>query len=417
MPARVGGRYADGVHVVELVSVVDEEATFAAVATAIDVSLRRRSSIDDAVVELLRPRECLLLLDNCEHVVDPVAALVSRVVREAPQVSIVAHQPGATRGPGRAGVVGRTALDGRLSAEGDSIGIPAAALFVERARAADPRSYSTRPTTAVVVEICRRLDGIRSPIELAAARARATDVREIALRLDERFRFLKAMRRGGDPRHRTMHDAISWSYEMLPPKSRSCSPRLSVFAGSFDLRSAEAMGDPHDALDLLTRLTERSMLSVRRPRSAVRRVTRCSRRCVNTGDARLSDDRRRGTFTAHAAHFADEAGPSETELHGPDEHSWIGAGRGVVRRPACGPTVLARGGRPGPAFELITDPREYAMRAMRYEVFAWATLRCTKARPTTRALAPLLTGMQAYGAWVRGEFELAMSLAEETPSA
>ncbi|HWS45263.1 MAG TPA: winged helix-turn-helix domain-containing protein [Acidimicrobiia bacterium] len=82
--------YADGVHVVELVSVIDEEATNAAFATAIDVNVRRRSSIDDAIVEMLRPRDTLLLLDNCEHLVEPVAALVSRILREAPTVSIIA---------------------------------------------------------------------------------------------------------------------------------------------------------------------------------------------------------------------------------------------------------------------------------------------------------------------------------------
>ena len=82
--------YADGVHVIELVSVVDDEATSAAFATAIEVNVRRSSSIDDAITEMLRPRQCLLLLDNCEHLIESVAALVSRILSEAPHVSIVA---------------------------------------------------------------------------------------------------------------------------------------------------------------------------------------------------------------------------------------------------------------------------------------------------------------------------------------
>ena len=93
--------------------------------------------------------------------------------------------------------------------------IPAVALFVARATAADPGFALDDATAPVVVEICRRLDGIPLAIELAAARARAIGVAEIARRLDERFGLLKAMRRGSDPRHRTMHDAISWSYDML----------------------------------------------------------------------------------------------------------------------------------------------------------------------------------------------------------
>ena len=96
-------------------------------------------------------------------------------------------------------------------------------------------SCSTTQPRPVVVEICRRLDGIPLAIELAAARARAIGVAEIAHRLDERFGLLKAMRRGSDPRHRTMHDAISWSYDLLEPDEQELFTALSVFAGSFDL--------------------------------------------------------------------------------------------------------------------------------------------------------------------------------------
>ncbi len=86
----VGGQFEDGVHVVELVGVVDQDATAAALATAIDVNLRKSSSIDDAIIDLLRPRHSLLVLDNCEHLIEPVAELVARILREAPTIAIVA---------------------------------------------------------------------------------------------------------------------------------------------------------------------------------------------------------------------------------------------------------------------------------------------------------------------------------------
>ena len=109
---------------------------------------------------------------------------------------------------------------------------PRVALFVARAKAADPSFALDEITGPLVVEICRRLDGIPLAIELAAARARAIGVAEVADRLDQRFGVLKAMRRGSDPRHRTMHDAISWSYDMLEPDERALFTALSVLAGS-----------------------------------------------------------------------------------------------------------------------------------------------------------------------------------------
>ena len=265
----VAGEFEDGVHVVELVSVVDQDATAAALATAIDVNLRKSSSIDDAIVDLLRPRQSLLVLDNCEHLIEPVAQLVARILSEAPNISIVAtsREPLAVAGERLWTVdplpTGPKDLFDSDVALGELVEIPAVALFTERARAADPAFELDTDTAPLVVEICRRLDGIPLAIELAAARARAIGVAEVAHRLDQRFGVLKAMRRGSDPRHRTMHDAISWSYDMLEPEERALFTALSVFAGPFDLGSAEAMAQGGDALDLLTRLTERSMLAVR----------------------------------------------------------------------------------------------------------------------------------------------------------
>ena len=411
----VGGDYADGVHVVELVSVVDEDATLAAFATAIDVSLRQGSSIDEAILAMLRPRHALLLLDNCEHLIEPVAALVSRISREAPSVSIMATSREPLAVPGERvwsveplSTAGATEVDDQ-----DLLSIPAVALFVERARAADPEFVLDGATAPVVVEICRRLDGIPLAIELAAARARAIDVAEIARRLDERFGLLKAMRRGSDPRHRTMHDAISWSYDMLEPDEQELFTVLSVFAGPFDLRSAEAMCTTGDALDLLTRLTERSMLSVRRQdRGGTRYELLETLR--DYGRARLDDARAAEMFAAHAAHFAAEAVSLESDLGGPGEARAMARAEASFADLRAAQRFASEIGGLDTAFGLIGSIREFAMRAMRYEVFAWADAACRSPGALDHPLAPLLTGMRAYGAWVRGEFDLAISLADET---
>jgi predicted ATPase/DNA-binding winged helix-turn-helix (wHTH) protein len=386
----VAGNYPDGVHAVELVSVVDEDATVAAFATAIDVNLAHESSID-------------------------VAALVSRILREAPEVEIVATSREPLAVPGEQvwsvdplSTSGAPGLDDHTFTT-----IPAVALFVERARAADPAFALDARTAPVVVEICRRLDGIPLAIELAAARARAVDVTEIAARLDERFGLLKAMRRGSDPRHRTMHGAVSWSYDLLEPEEQELFTALSVFAGPFGLESAEAMCTSGDALDLLTRLTERSMLSVRRPAGGATRYELLET-LREYGRARLDDARAATLFTAHAAHFEREAAVVESMLQGPEEPRAVAWAEVSFADLRAAQRFALETGNLDTAFGIITAIREFAMRALRYEVFAWADAACRAPGALEHPLAPTLTGMRAYGAWVRGEFDLALSLAEET---
>jgi predicted ATPase/DNA-binding winged helix-turn-helix (wHTH) protein len=411
----VAPRYPDGVTLVELVSVVDEDATLDAVATSIDVNVRRSSSIEDAILEMLRPRECLLVLDNCEHLIEPVAALVSRVLREAPLVSVLATSREPLAVPGE-----HVWLVEPLSTAGadddidtDPTSIPAVALFVERARAADPSFVLDEETAPVVVEICRRLDGIPLAIELAAARARTIGVAEIARRLDERFGLLKAMRRGSDPRHRAMHDAISWSYDMLEPDEQELFTALSVFAGTFDLTAAGRMCASGDALDLLTRLAERSMLTVRRHVGGDARYELLET-LRDYGRARLADEHAAELYTEHASHFAAEAAIVARDLHGPAEMVGIERAEASFADMRSAQRFALDVGALDAAFGIIASLREFGMRAMRYEVFAWADVACRVPGALEHPVAPTLTGMHAYGAWVRGEFDLAVELANET---
>ena len=334
---RIADRYPDGVKLVELVAVGDEDATLEAVATAIDVHFRRGSSIGDAIIETLRLRRSLVVLDNCEHLVEAVASLAGRIVREAPAVSILATSREPLGLPGEqvwsvdplsTGDAGAGALAG-----GGLDSAPAVALFVERAGASDPGFELSEQNASSVVEICRRLDGIPLAIELAAARARTIDLAEIAARLDERFGLLKASRRGGDPRHRTMEDAISWSYDLLAPEEQELFSALAVFAGPFDLASAESTCRSGDALDLLTRLVERSMVSVRRPAGGGTRYELLET-LREYGRSRMSYERRAEVFGSHASALR----CAGALRRGGDSHAGRAAGDRssgrVVRRPA-----------------------------------------------------------------------------------
>jgi predicted ATPase/DNA-binding winged helix-turn-helix (wHTH) protein len=407
----VEGRYADGVGVVELVTVVDEDATLEAFATAVEVNTRQEVSIEDAIVDVLRPRHVLLLLDNCEHVVEPLAALVNRVLRAAPGVSILAtsREPLAVAGEHVWSVEPLPFATDETLDEAALSEVPAVALFVERALEADPRFRLDATTAPAVVEICRRLDGIPLAIELAAARARAIDVAEIARRLDERFRLLRGVRRGADPRHRTLEDAISWSYDMLGADEQRLFASLAVFAGQFDLDAAERVcAGGGDVLDLLTRLTERSMLAVRRPPSGGTRYELLET-LREFGRNRLDGDRSVEVFAAHAGHYASVAGAVEADLRTPSEGAAVARADAAFADLRAAQRFALQVEDFDTAFGLIGAIREYAMRSLRYEIFTWAEQAARLG--VDHELHPLVSGVAAYGAWVRGEYDKALSVA------
>ncbi len=409
---RVERRYRDGVHIVELVTVMDDDAAAEAFATALDVNTGQLTSIEDAIVDMLRPRQALLVLDNCEHLVEPVAALVGRILRSAPQVSILAtsREPLSVSGEHLWTVEPLPTGNLDTVAEDELASMPAVALFLERARAADPHFELNAITAPAVVEICQRLDGIPLAIELAAARARVIDVTEIARRLDERFRLLKGVRRGVDPRHRTLHDAISWSYDLLDHEEQQLFASLAVFAGQFDLGAAESVCRGEDVLDLLTRLTQRSMLVVRRPPTGGTRYEMLET-LREYGRNRLDGQRSVELFGSHARQFAALARSVEVDLRTPQEHDAVMRADGSFADLRAAQRFALEAQDFDTGIALICSLREYAMRTMRYEVFAWADSSSRLAPGAGHPLHAVLTGMAAYGAWVRGEFNSALSLA------
>jgi predicted ATPase/DNA-binding SARP family transcriptional activator len=239
---------------VELARIGSARDVPSAVAEVLGVTERHGAGLACSLVESLRARRVLLVLDNCEHVVEEVADLATLVTGGCPQAQILATSRE------RLGLTDeRVVTVPPLDAEGS------ATLFAERARALDP-SFEAGAHQAALAQICARLDGIPLAIELAAARAATLGPGDLLERLRHRMHVLDGTRRTGPDRHRTLWSAIRWSYDLLAPDERTVFRRLAVFTGPFDLAAAESVAaattDELEVANALGRLTEQSLVLV-----------------------------------------------------------------------------------------------------------------------------------------------------------
>ena len=242
-------RFRDGAWWCELAPVRDRNGVTEAVAALFSVTPRAAETVEEALVEFLRHKELLLVLDNCEHLLEPTAHLVNTLGRSCPQLVVLATS--------REGL----GVDGERIIPTPSLAAPpadaaletivesdAVRLFEERAVAGTAGFELSDENAAAVARVCRRLDGVPLAIELAAARVPAMTPAELAERLDRRFQVLSGGRRGAVERHQTLRAAIDWSYELLSEPEQRLLARLAVFAGGSTLDSAEAVcGD--DGID------------------------------------------------------------------------------------------------------------------------------------------------------------------------
>ncbi len=258
--ALLADEFPDGIWFFELAAVADPAAVPDTVAAVLGITQQPQKSVSESVAAALEGRVRLLVLDNCEHVLDAAAGLVEAILAASATVKILAT---SREGLGIA--------DERLwpvpSLDvGAGVDSAAVALFVERAQHVSPRfTVGEDGAAAAVVEICRRLDGIPLAIELAASRMAAMTAGEVRDRLDQRFRLLVGSRRALE-RHHTLRHAVAWSYDLLDDTEKALLDRCSVFGGGFDLHSACAVAGLPDApddfatLDLLDALVRKSLL-------------------------------------------------------------------------------------------------------------------------------------------------------------
>ena len=314
---------------VELGSLEDPELVPERIAAALGVPQAPGRSVTASLIEHLLDRRCLVVLDNCEHLVASCASIADRLLRAAPGLVLLA----TSREP--LGVAGETTwpvpplalpdLRGAAAAR-ELLRCPSVELFVERATATHPGFAATDADLVAVAELCRRLDGIPLAIELAAARVRVMSPGQILDRLGEDLRLLADRGRTVVPRHRTLLSTMDWSYDLLSGEEQRLFRALAVFTGGFGLAAAETVGSagPIPAarvLDVLSGLVEKSLVVVDHGAEARYRMLETVRHYAATklDAAGEAIDVR----AAHADFFgalAEAAGPG---LLGPDQRDWV----------------------------------------------------------------------------------------------
>ena len=257
--------FEDGAWLVELAPLAAASEVTSTVAATLHIALGEDRSAD-ALARRLRSSRMLLVLDNCEHLVDSVAALASSILRLAPGVRLLVSSQESLR-VGQEQIYRLGALSLPDSPElASALAAGALALFEARARAADPRFALNDRNIGAVVEICRNLDGVALAIELAAARVRLLGVEGLRSRLDERFKVLTCGARIALRRHQTLRAALDWSHHLLTADEQKVFRRLGVFVGTFALDSVQMVaGDGIDAdtvIGLLSSLVDRSLVAI-----------------------------------------------------------------------------------------------------------------------------------------------------------
>ena len=305
--------FPDGVWLVELAPVTDPNIVIQTVAAPLGIHEQAGRPIFDMLVDYLRAKKILLILDNCEHLIDECARLADTLLRASPELRILASSREAL------GIAGEQAMRIRsmalpMSQNGLSIeelaAYEAINLFVARAQAVNG-DFSLSPENApYVLQICQRLDGIPLAIELAAARVRVLSPGQIATRLDDRFRLLTGGSRTALPRQRTLQALVDWSYDLLSDSECVLLRRLSVFSGGWTLDAAELVAgteplEPYDILDLMEQLVNKSLVAANESESTTRyRMLETIRqyaqeRLAESGGAVAARDR-------HLAYYVDQ---------------------------------------------------------------------------------------------------------------
>jgi predicted ATPase/class 3 adenylate cyclase len=320
--------FPDGIWLCELAAAADPESMLQVVAAALGYSPAPGAALDRGIPEFVGARRLLVVLDNCEHLLDPAAGFAETVLERCPNLAILATSREPLEARGERVIRLRSLPVPQAGATLDQLGeFDAARLFLDRADAAGADQALGAADGPAIAEICRRLDGIPLAIELAAARVIALSPGEIATHLDERFRLLTGGRRAAVERHHTLRATIDWSYALLSERDHAVFERLGVFPASFDADAAQAVAgaggvEPWDVLDALTSLVAKSMLNADRSAAGPTRyqmlesLRHYARQRLDAAGG--ADDTRR----CHARHYVGIVAEIGSGLRGPDEASW-----------------------------------------------------------------------------------------------
>ncbi len=322
--------FEDGVWLVELAALSDAELVPQSFASVLGVREQPGCSLIETISDHLRVRKLLLVLDNCEHLIEACANVAEGLLRSCPELRVLATSREALAITGEvAWPVPSLALpDLRRLPDLESVReYESARLFLERTTAVKPTFALTEQNAPSVAKVCYRLDGIPLAIELAAARMKVLSVGEIAEKLDDSFRVLAVGSRTALPRHRTLRATMDWSHELLSDHEKTLFRRLSVFASGFTLAAAESICAGEDlergrVLGLLSNLVDKSLVMAREKSGETRyRLLEIVRQYARERLEGAEDEAR--VRQRHAAFFMGFAEEAEKELTGPDQARWL----------------------------------------------------------------------------------------------
>jgi predicted ATPase/class 3 adenylate cyclase len=400
----VASDHEDGAWFVDLASITDPALVPVAAAHALGVRIDEGRSPLDAIADALRRRDLLVVIDNCEHLLDACCDVVERVRAECAGVALVA----TSREP--LGIAGEQVWRvASLDPSGDAV-----ELFLDRVSLADAAFSPTADDVELVRQACARLDGIPLAIELAAARLPSLGAAGLVARLDDRFSLLRGGRRGGRrgslERHQTLRAAVAWSYQLLLPAEAAVFDRCAVFADGFDVGAAVAVCgegmDELEVLDHLSALADKSMLvsdpDERGPRYRALETLR-----QFAEEQLIEDDELATACDRHLHHFlglAELAGAAYETAAQRQGARDLGTEWGNLR--AALNWALAQG-EVDAAARLVEASAMFAVNSLRYEHQDWA--RAVLGTPGTSSRTVM--GIAAYWLVLRGEFEAAVELA------
>lgn len=326
---RLEGNFPDGTWLVEIAAIADPQLVLPTIAATLGAKEQATQHLRETLVEWLRPRQALLLLDNCEHLVDEVAEVSYQLLARCPGLRVLTTSREALRAEGE--VVWRL-LPLSLPQAGQAATVrglaqyEAVRLFIERAKAAATDFAVSQSNAAAIQEVCERLDGLPLAIELAAVMVRVMAVEQIRASLDDRFALLQVGRRTALPRQRTLKALVDWSYTLLDEATQRLFARLAVFAASFSLEAAAAVcasGQQRGGLmQRLGQLVDKSLLVKEGQNGAT--IYRMLETLREYAAERLAESGETNTFKRrHAEYYVALAELAEGQLHGTEQETGL----------------------------------------------------------------------------------------------
>lgn len=418
LAAEVAHRWAStgmGVSWCSLGDVLEPDNLVPALATALAIRQRQGVAMREAIVQRLRTGPALLVVDNCEHLLDSAAGLLGELVARCPELLVVAtSRERLGLDHERVWPVEGLALPADNQ---DPRTTPAVELFLDRAVRSDPHLYVDDAVVASVEDICRALDGLPLALELAAARVRALPPAEIAQRLDARFDLLVG-RRGGADRHRSLRAVVAWSHDLLGERQRQLLRRLGAFAGPFTATAAVRVGalddlDAREVPALLADLVDKSMVvTTGGPGPSRYRLLETIRvfareQCLAAGEDAATD-------SAFLAHVRDELADLDQRLTGPEEAAAAVHVDQIFDNVRHAVALSQRRGDVDLLTGILAGLSVYLRFRISWEASNWfldAAARLDGATTSDRAVAARVLGMAAWGAWLGGELDTASELA------